>query len=470
MTFTDLRTEIMDRLNLSSTEASTRIGRAINRKYRLITSSIGMQLSRRVTVTKAVTIASASVTILNCEKVINVVNRNLTPYKFLDEVTIDENEKDAPFVSSDSPTRYTIQSHTSNTVTIRLNRTPLTAFVLYLDVHQAVADLSGSNEPAFPESFHDIIIEGVLSDELRKMEKPALANMSQMEFERILSNLRMWIAKNNYLDVYQGKNLASSWGTSGGGASSSASTNADLLDSFDSTHFTPNVVTTTATGSQVNFNPGMVAGPMLIRCNNATALTIDGLVATLSYEGQLLYIVSEGAGQVSLVSSASSAATATNQFVNFFNLAGSDYTNLSPGKGTAVYRYTNSKWRMIAHEQGAWIAYTPTFNGVIGNGTVTGRYRLSGVTMSYTISLVFGNTTTIGSVLSIPYATAARHNGPALLFDTSLSARWGGITTRNSATQINVSYTGSGANISAAVPFVWTTGDEIEISGNYELS
>jgi hypothetical protein len=35
--------------------------------------------------------------------------------------------------------------------------------------------VSGSQEPAFPESFRDILIEGVLADEYRKLEKATLA-------------------------------------------------------------------------------------------------------------------------------------------------------------------------------------------------------------------------------------------------------------------------------------------------------
>ena len=211
----------MDRLNLSSTEASTRIGKAINRKYRLITTSIGLQLSRRVTVAEVVNIGSALVTFANAEKIIEVVNRGSSPHRTLREVTIEELRNRAPYGDGDAPSHYAIRSHTSNSVTIELNKQPTTAFTLHVDLHQTVADLSGTGEPAFPESFHDIVIEGVLSDELRKMEKPQLAAIAQREYERILSDLRMWIAKSNYMDVYQAKYQSGSSGSggSGGGAS-----------------------------------------------------------------------------------------------------------------------------------------------------------------------------------------------------------------------------------------------------------
>lgn len=226
MDFTSLKTEIKDRLNLSSTEADTRIGRAINRTYRKVTSAIGLQLSRRATVQKAVTIGVSNVIFPNTEKIINIVNRNVSPYKVLTEVTVEELRDKQPYATNDSPTRYAIVAHTADTITIEINRIPQTGFTLYADVHQAVADLSGANEPAFPESFHDVIIEGVLYDELRKMEKPQLAQIAKGEYERLLSDLRYWAAKSAYLDVYPGKTEARS--TGGGGAAGSSSVNGAL--------------------------------------------------------------------------------------------------------------------------------------------------------------------------------------------------------------------------------------------------
>lgn len=248
MTFTELRAEIMDRLNLSSPEASTRIGRAINRKYRRITTSIGLQLSRRTTVQQLVTISSAFITLSNVEKVISVTNKNTTPYRQLTEVTIEELRAGEPYSLGDTPTMYSINSIGSDFVVIEINRIPQTAYALYADVHQAVVDLSGTNEPAFPESYHDVLIEGVISDELRKMEKPALAGIAESEFTRILSDLRMWIAKGGP-EIYQGKTstinrAATAGASSGGGSTSGASSYTQTgLITFDRDPLAPYVVT-----------------------------------------------------------------------------------------------------------------------------------------------------------------------------------------------------------------------------------
>ena len=90
MTFDELKTEIKDRLNLSSADADARIGRAINRKYRIITSALGLEPSRRATVQATVTLGASTLTFSNAEKVINVTDRSTGKNRLLKEVTVDE--------------------------------------------------------------------------------------------------------------------------------------------------------------------------------------------------------------------------------------------------------------------------------------------------------------------------------------------------------------------------------------------
>lgn len=283
MTFNEIRTEILDRLNLSSSDASTRVGRAINRKYRLVTSSIGLELSRRSTVQANVTMGVSTLIWTNTEKVVNVYDRSVSPYKRLDEVSLDELEQDLPFTAGANPTCYAIQAHSADTVTILFNRVPQTVYTLYADVYQVVADLSGTNEPAFSESFHDVIIEGVLSDELRKMEKGQLASLAQREYERILSDLRMWIAKSAIKDIYQGKLLVQptrfGGGGSGGGSSvpdGAASYTQTGLITFDRDPSAPFAVT--ASSAKVdNLNADLLDG---FDWNTANVLPETGLSFT----------------------------------------------------------------------------------------------------------------------------------------------------------------------------------------------
>lgn len=414
MTFSELRTEILDRLNLSSVEAQDRVGRAINRKYRLVTSAIGMQVSRRATVSETVTMGVSTLIFSNTEKVINVVDRSTTPYKELTEVTLDELRRSQPYAAGTSPTMYAIHSHTADTVTIEFNRNPQTEYDLYADVHQAVADLSGSNEPAFPESFHDVIIEGVLADELRKMEKPALAKIAHGEYERILSDLKMWIAK-NAIEVYQGKTSQTSRFSGGGGGGSSSvngassytqtglitfdrdpdvpfavtsgsgkveNLNADKLDGFDESAFGKladneavtgvwtfnsgitaggtailwNVISNSDVGNQNNWAPGL-NGNTLIRVSNASALTITGIAA--GYNGQVIRILSNSTSKIEFAYNSGSSSVG-NRLINYAQSANTPIIS-SSGNGYVDYQYdaTAGFWRMTGHVQGAWI--TPTF-------------------------------------------------------------------------------------------------------------
>ena len=223
MTFTEIQTEVLDRLGLSSTDDTTRIGRAINRVYRTVTSALGIKhVSRRTTVNATTSLGISTLTFSSSEKLINVVNRNVSPYKQLDEVTVDELRAEMPFSASDEPTRYAIQSITADTVTVLLNCVPQTAFALYADVYGSTATLSGSDEPAFSESYHDILIHGVLVDEYLKVEKPSLSALSEKRYDKRMGELQLWIAVSTTKQIHQGKTaqLVAPGGSAGGSGSS----------------------------------------------------------------------------------------------------------------------------------------------------------------------------------------------------------------------------------------------------------
>jgi hypothetical protein len=136
----------------------------------------------------------------------------------------------------------------------------------------------------------------------------------------------------------------------------------------------------------------------VLRCNNATALTITGFSA--GYDGQRIFVQSIGAGQVDL-SHQAAGSTAANRLINYATVANS---SLAAGVGVAEYVYdaTTARWRLVAFQQGAWIAYTPTFKGstsnpTIGNATLSGRYMLVGRMVTFDIYFVYGSTTVAGT-------------------------------------------------------------------------
>src|SRR4051812_9145882 len=160
MTFTNIVADIMDRLNLTSTDAQTRIGSAVNRKYKQVTSSLGMVLSRRTTVQKAATPGVQSITFTGIEKTIAIIDKSSGTNRILDEITYEQMLAKAP-TTGDTAYCYAIENVGASTVTILFDCIFQTAFVMYAEGHATAGTLSGTQEPAFSESYHDILAEAV---------------------------------------------------------------------------------------------------------------------------------------------------------------------------------------------------------------------------------------------------------------------------------------------------------------------
>lgn len=181
-------------------------------------------------------------------------------------------------------------------------------------------------------------------------------------------------------------------------------------------------LTTTSTGTQNNFSitSGGIEADVL-RCNNASLLTLTGIVAPASpvKPGKKLIVYSVGAGRVDLAHE-NGSSTAANRFVNQATSAAS---SLAPGKGWAVYVYDDAadRWRMIAHDQGAFITPTFTAGDFTGNASMTWTvesadrdimgYRLVGKFLHVTFHVA---TTTVGGT-------------PSTVLQIG-NAQWGGFT------------------------------------------
>ena len=136
-------------------------------------------------------------------------------------------------------------------------------------------------------------------------------------------------------------------------------------------------VTVSTTGNIDNLD---FSNADLLRMSNSSAATIRGLAAGVA--GQRVVIVSVGAAEVTLAHQ-NSNSTAANRLINF---ATSAATPLAPGTGAAIYEYdaTTQRWRLVAHEQGAWLS--PSFNAgdFTANGSMTWTVGSSDVqTYSY---------------------------------------------------------------------------------------
>lgn len=203
----------MNRLNLTSTEAQTRIGVFVNSRYKQVTSSIGLITSRRTTTTIVVDPTDTAtypdlpyLTVGFMEKInkISVITTGSTGVNILDQLTFDEIS--AYPTMTGIPKAWAPYRMGAGQVEIVLDGvTSDTTFTLSLEGYDLAETLEDDVVPFIPTDFHDILVEGAKSDELMKMEKPALAAISEQKFETRLSDLRMFIAKSAYLDIIQGK-------------------------------------------------------------------------------------------------------------------------------------------------------------------------------------------------------------------------------------------------------------------------
>lgn len=159
--------------------------------------------------------------------------------------------------------------------------------------------------------------------------------------------------------------------------------------------------TITTTGTQVALTLPSGDGLLTIFANNATLLTLQGITA--GKDGQQLALYSIGAGQVDLANQ-NGSASAANRLIN--GVTGT--ISLAAGSGRVLLEYdgTTARWRVLQHEQGAWI--TPTFvaGDFTGNGGMswtvgvadfgTMAYRLSGRTLTVSFQVVTSTVVTGG--------------------------------------------------------------------------
>lgn len=205
MSFQEIVDEIKARTNLTSTEAGIRIGREVNSVYKKVRTSMGMQASSRAVAVDADTsLGSSLVTFKDVEKIIRVYDNSSGTIRELTEKPW--NDLRLKNFGTGDPTEYAIQSHTASTVTILINSVMQEVLNLKADGYSTSSTLSGSQEPAFPEDFHDILVEGVLISEHKKKKELDLSKAAEAMYKERLSDLRMWNAKTLRMKTRQGEN------------------------------------------------------------------------------------------------------------------------------------------------------------------------------------------------------------------------------------------------------------------------
>lgn len=222
----------------------------------------------------------------------------------------------------------------------------------------------------------------------------------------------------------------------------------------------PTIQTTTSTGTVDDF--AITSGPtaLLLRCNNATALTLTGFATPAP--GKRIELVSVGAGAVTLSNVTGSAAA--NQIVtgSGANLA----LTAAQGRATLVYDGTTAMWRVINYtagsafliqpgvlfpatqvpstdanclddyEEGTWTPVIGGSGGTSGQGYATqvGTYLKVGqlVYASYVVQIsTEGTITTDAQIQGLPFTVANISQSPVQpVRFTGLATNWVDVNTR----------------------------------------
>jgi len=228
MTFTGIVNRVCQRLNLTSAAAIARIGEEVNDVFREVVSSVNLATSVRSTITALTTEDSRYVTfgsedpededrIIKIQAVFLPDDTAPPPWNVLQSVTFDEMRNILP--TAWPPTLYAIDRVGATSVRIFLNaEAPDDETELHADVLLASDTMSGTDQPFFPENFHDIIVYGVMAIELDKMEKEDRAQRSWAQYEKRMSELRYFLSIDAYLRIHQGKRGWDGNGTGFGGS------------------------------------------------------------------------------------------------------------------------------------------------------------------------------------------------------------------------------------------------------------
>jgi hypothetical protein len=132
---------------------------------------------------------------------------------------------------------------------------------------------------------------------------------------------------------------------------------------------------------------------------------------------------------------------------------------------------------------GVWQAYTPTWNGstsngTIGNGSLSGRYAISGNTVFYEVALTIGSTSTL-AVGSWSFSLPVGKRNDAFV-NIGASGSWFGGRSGVNFYMSHAFYDTAKAypilannplgQVSNVSPIAWTTGDVLILGGSYEMA
>lgn len=150
---------------------------------------------------------------------------------------------------------------------------------------------------------------------------------------------------------------------------------------------------------------------------------------------------------------------------------------------TGLYKsFDGSSWVDLATPlSGAWTTWTPTLaNLTLGNGTVIARFTRIGRTIHFIFVFTLGSTSAVGTAPTFTLPVTVASHWPAFTQIGTTAMHDVGVGIYNGEVRADTSSVagirrigGSGSasvQITATVPFTWTTGDYFASVGTYEAA
>lgn len=186
MTFDEIVSAVCVDLNISAQDSIDRVGRHVNLRYRFVLSEIGMNDFSRVSFeadlepgTRDQEVASDNDPVI--ERVVAIWRQPDTDppdpeaqWVPMGQVTWEEILSEVP--RSNDATKWAKKRVGALSTQFRINSDIPDGQTVLIEGEEHSSELSGDDVPAFPESFHNILVNGAKCDELRKMEKIVLAD------------------------------------------------------------------------------------------------------------------------------------------------------------------------------------------------------------------------------------------------------------------------------------------------------
>jgi hypothetical protein len=200
MTFLEMQDAVMGRLNLSTPDARTRIQNLLNARYAEVTSSLGLGQTRFGTVSAVTVSGSNQVTVSGVEHIQTVTDAVVLKRPLIEATIPQLREMDPAAEHVGNPTHYAVQTAGAKSIVLRVYPTPDSVQAFAVDALVTGTKMTTPTDaPAFPESYHDILVKGALEDEYRKLDKKNQADTEGAKYERRLGELRYHLAKSGWL-------------------------------------------------------------------------------------------------------------------------------------------------------------------------------------------------------------------------------------------------------------------------------